>query len=230
MAHFNLWRLAFAEIPLKKIVFVISDMGMGGAQRVISLLANALAQQSYDVHIVTMDDYKKDSFFPLPSSLLVHPLAAIGKSNDVFSTIYSNIHRINLLRGILKKIKPDCVISFQTETNCTCLLAVIGTNIPVVISERSDPYIHPHSRIWRVIRRFVYPLTKGAVFQTAHAERFFKNVVKNSVVIFNPVNLHEEALADTPAGSYILGVGRLSSEKGFDDLIKAHACPCRRGA
>jgi GalNAc-alpha-(1->4)-GalNAc-alpha-(1->3)-diNAcBac-PP-undecaprenol alpha-1,4-N-acetyl-D-galactosaminyltransferase len=222
MAHFNLWRLAFAEIPLKKIVFVISDMGMGGAQRVTSLLAAALVQQSYHVHIVTMDDYKEASFFALPPSLPVHPLAATGKSNNIFSTIYFNIRRIKLLRSVLKNIKPDCVISFQTETNCTCLLAGIGTKIPVVISERSDPYIHPHSRIWRIMRRIVYPLANGAVFQTAHAERFFKNIVQSSVIIFNPVHIHEDGLADIPADPYILGVGRLSPEKGFDDLIIAH--------
>lgn len=198
-------------------------MGMGGAQRVISLLTANLIAQSYDVHVVTMDDYKKGSFFALPPSVNVHSLAAIGNSHHIFSTISSNFKRIKLLRRALNKIRPDCVISFQTETNCTCLLAKICTNIPVMISERSDPYIHPQSKIWRAIRRLVYPLANGAVFQTAHAKKFFKNIIKDSTVIFNPVNIDNNVSENIPASPYILGVGRLSPEKGFDDLIKAHA-------
>ncbi len=203
---------------MTRLTFVISDMGMGGAQRVISLLATKLADAGHIVDILRLDEPGAKSFFPLPPNVKIHPLDALGHS----SGLGANINRILLLRRTLKSIKPDCVVSFQTETNCTVLLAMAGTKIPVIISERSDPYIHPQAKIWRLIRHFVYPLARGGVFQTQHAARFFEGVVKNKVVIFNPVytdNNSEPAVV--PAGPYILGVGRLSQEKGFHDLITA---------
>ena len=203
---------------MTRLAFVISDMGMGGAQRVISLLAGKLAEAGHGVDIVTLDGPKAKSFFPLPPSVKTHPLDALGKA----SGLGANINRIKLLRRTLKRIKPDGVISFQTETNCTVLLAMAGAKIPVIISERSDPYVHPQAKIWRLIRRFVYPLAQGGVFQTKHAARFFECVVENKRVIFNPVYADKASgSAVIPVGPYILGVGRLSREKGFHDLIAA---------
>ncbi len=209
---------------MKSIVFVIADMGMGGAQRVVSLLAERLSSLSgYQVDIVTMAEEEKLSFFPLPPSVRVTPLKIAGASSGFFAGVYANILRIWKLRHALNRLDPDCIVTFQTETNCISLLSMIGSGIPVIISERSDPYVHPEARIWRLIRRIVYPLAKGAVFQTAHAARFFEGVVKNKVVIFNPVSAGSAGTARVPVCPYILGVGRLSPEKGFGALIAAHA-------
>ena len=215
---------------MKNIVFVIADLGMGGAQRVISLLAeNLAAQPDTHVDIVTMGDDAGKSFFPIPGNVKIHSLASTGRSHSALSAVYANIERVKNLRIALRALAPSVVISFQTETNCTTLLAMVGTGIPVIVSERSDPYVHPQSKIWRMIRRLVYPLARGAVMQTAHAQNFFREIVKNSVVIFNPVSVDESSAVPLPlAGPYILGVGRLSPEKGFNDLIAAHAIALRK--
>lgn len=208
---------------MKKIVFVISDMGMGGAQRVVSLLAHALTQQSHcDVSIISMGNAGDRGFFDLPNNVVVHALNVLGVSAGFFPMISGNIKRIASLRSALKSAKPDCVISFQTETNIVCLLAALGTKIPIIVSERSDPYVHPQQKIWRVMRRIAYPLATGAVLQTEYAARFF-HYLRNKVVILNPVNISDRVTDEIPHKSYILGVGRLSVEKGFDDLIAAHA-------
>lgn len=205
---------------MTRLAFVISDMGMGGAQRVVSSLTATLVNSGHAVDIVTLAGPTVKSFFFLPSSVKIHPLDALGHS----SGLGANFNRIKLLRRALTAIKPDCIVSFQTETNCTVLLAMVGTKIPVIVSERSDPYIHPQAKIWRLIRRVIYPLATGAVFQTQHAAGFFEGVVKNKTVIFNPVytDKHLDAVTVTD-GPFILGVGRLSQEKGFHDLITAHA-------
>ena len=39
----------------KKILFVISDFGPGGAQRVLSNLANSLVNKEYDVYTKTIN-------------------------------------------------------------------------------------------------------------------------------------------------------------------------------
>ncbi|HBR68347.1 MAG TPA: hypothetical protein DEA55_03120 [Rhodospirillaceae bacterium] len=209
---------------MKNIVFVIADMGMGGAQRVVSLLAERLSSlPDYRIGVVIMGEGIHQSFFPLPSSVRITPLNAAQASSGFFAGICANILRIRKLRHALNRLEPDCVVSFQTETNCIALISMMGSGIPVIVSERSDPYLYPNAKIWRLIRRIVYPLASGAVFQTAHAARFFDGLIKDRAVIFNPVNACDAASSEVQAGPYILGVGRLSPEKGFDDLIAAHA-------
>ena len=206
------------------IVFVIADLGMGGAQRVISLLATRLsAQADTRVDIVSMGADAGNGFFSIPPDVKIHSVGAAGRSQGAWSAIQANVQRVVRLRAVLRGLAPDVVISFQTETNCTTLLAMTGVGVPIIISERSDPYVHPQAPVWRVIRRLVYPLAQVVVLQTAHAARFFQGFVKNSVVIFNPVAVDADMSAAAPIGPYILGVGRLSAEKGFDVLIAAHA-------
>ena len=209
---------------MTKIVFVIADLGMGGAQRVISVLSAQLAMQpDMQVSIVTMCDNIRGSFFPIPSNVNIHSACVTRGSQGMLSAVQANLQRIMHLRSVLRGLAPDVVISFQTETNCTVLLALMSTNVPVIVSERSDPYVHPQVSVWRIIRRFVYPMARTVVLQTAHAARFFQGTVKNSAVIFNPVSVDRDMSVVPPVSPYILGVGRLSSEKGFDNLIAAYA-------
>lgn len=209
---------------MKNIVFVIADLGMGGAQRVISLLANSLADNNaYHIDVVVMSSKDSGGFFSFPPQVSIHYADAMEASRGMVSALATNINRIRAIRRLIKSLKTDLVITFQTETNCSVLLSTFGMGVPVIISERSDPYIHPESRIWRFVRHLVYPFASGAVFQTAYAAGFFGNTIRKRVVIFNPVSIDDDGEGPVIGGLYILGVGRLSAEKGFDDLIRAHA-------
>lgn len=210
---------------MKNIVFVISSLEVGGAQRAISLLADKLSgTDAYHVDIVVLSPQREGSFFQMPPQVRLHFVDVIGASNGLLDALLSNYKRITTLRHMIKSLKADIVITFQTETNCVVVLSTLGLGVPVIVSERSDPHVYPASKLWRLIRRLVYPLTSGAVFQTAYAAGFFKGVIKHHAVIFNPVSIEESVAADrVVAEPYILGVGRLSPEKGFDDLIRAHA-------
>lgn len=209
---------------MKNIVFIISDLGMGGAQRVITLLVDKLAAlPGHHIDIITMAPQQDKSFYPWPPAVTLHYADINSASGGLVDAVGANIRRIKTLRHMLKNLKADLVISFQTETNCTVLLSTLGTGIPVIVSERSDPYVYPASRIWRLIRRLVYPLASGAVFQTAYAAGFFGNLIRHKAVIFNPVHVTQDESIIPVSGPYILGVGRFSAEKGFDDLIRAHA-------
>lgn len=214
---------------MKKITFVIADLGAGGAQRVMSLLASALASNpNYHIDIVAISAPQDQSFFSFHKQVCIHYLSAQSASGTALSGILVNMKRILLLRRMIKELQPDVVVSFLTETNCVSLLASLFTNIPVIVSERSDPFVHPEVRLWRIMRRITYPLASCLVCQTAHALSFF-SYIKCKRVIYNPVNIKPSAvLSKAPIdGPYILGVGRQSVEKGFDLLIEAHAYACR---
>lgn len=208
---------------MKNIVFVIADLGPGGAQRVMSVLANFLAENpDYRVDVVATSTPREKSFFPYHERVTIHYASVMGASGTLIGGIAANTRRVMVLRSILRGLRPDVVVGFMTEINCITLLAAFGMRIPVVISERSDPYIHPEVKLWRLMRRLTYPLAHTLVCQTQHALSFF-SYVRRKLVIPNPVGVVAPDLPAPIEGPYVLGVGRQSVEKGFDLLIEAHA-------
>lgn len=213
---------------MKKITFVIADMGAGGAQRVMAWLANELARRGgFQIDLISTSLPGNGSFYTYDPLVTVHYAGVQSSSGTLLSGIDVNIRRIMALRAIFKKLKPDIVVSFLTEINCVTLLSATSTGIPVIVSERSDPYYYPEVRLWRIMRRLVYPLSRMLVCQTSHAAGFFPYLSRKTV-IYNPVNIAESAAPALVRDSYILGVGRHSAEKGFDLLIEAHALACRQ--
>lgn len=208
---------------MKKITFVIADLGSGGAQRVMNLLANDLANHDeFSLDVISVALPGKGSFYPYDSRIRIHYAAVPPSVKTLASGIQVNVARVKALRALFRSIKPDIVVSFLTEINCLSLLAAAGTGIPVVVSERSDPYFYPEERLWRVMRRLVYPLSRMLVCQTEHAARFF-TYLSRKTVIYNPVSVAQSVAPAPVTGPYILGVGRHSEEKGFDLLLSAHA-------
>lgn len=208
---------------MKKITFVIADLGAGGAQRVIASLANEFARQpGYHVNVVSLSAPCDGSFFDFPPDVKIHYAAINGSSGNIFSRIFSNLRRLLSLRVIVRDLCPDVVISFLIETNCMVLLATMGLSVPVIVSERSDPYVYPEKPLWRALRRVVYPMASHLVCQTQYAADYFHYISCKSV-IYNPVRVSETIGLQPCDGPYILGVGRQSEEKGFDTLIRAHA-------
>ncbi|WP_022670506.1 glycosyltransferase [Hippea alviniae] len=80
-----------------RMLFVIPSLGMGEAERVLSLLANYFSSK-LEVHILTI--CKSEIFYDLRDDITVHMLDLCGKSNgrlnkvkqfDVLIDIYSNL-------------------------------------------------------------------------------------------------------------------------------------------
>ena len=212
---------------MKKVAFVIADMGAGGAQRVMASLANALArEENYKVDVISTSLPGKDSFYTYDSSITIHHAGVEPSAGTLLSGINVNLRRIGAVRSLFRSLQPDVIISFLTEINCVTLLAALGTGIPVIVSERSDPYFYPEVRLWRIMRRLTYPLSRMLVCQTAYAAGFFPYLSRKTV-IYNPLSVSESFARAPIEGSYILGVGRHSAEKGFDLLIEAHALAYR---
>lgn len=214
---------------MKKIMFVIADLGAGGAQRVIASLANEFARQpDYHVDVVSLSAPHEGTFFDFHPDVVLRYAAVNRASKGFLSGVLANLKRVAVLRGILKELQADAVISFLAETNCKVLLSAAGLGVPVIVSERSDPYLYPDIALWRVLRRVTYPLATHLVCQTQYAADYFGNMPCKSV-IYNPVLIAEGTGAIPCAEPYILGVGRQSHEKGFDLLIRAHAHALSQG-
>lgn len=203
---------------MKRIVFVISSLGSGGAERVVSILSSEFANRGNEVHILMTAN--NNCSYELSEKVHLHALEcerSVGKSG-----IYRYFERLKRIRTTILKIVPDVVITFMSTTSIDVCTAMMGTKIPVIACERNDPVLDPASRLKQIQRRIVYRMAKGFVFQTKDAQKYFSaQIQERSTIIFNPLKTN---LPEPYVGSRkkkIVSVGRLNKQKNYPLLFAA---------
>jgi len=200
-----------------KLCFIIYSLGNGGAERVLTTLANYFIDE-YEISIITFNDEK--SFYRLDQRIKIIPLSSNKNSNNIFDAIKNNISTIIKLIKTIKKVNSDVVISFMTTSNILSILACKILNKPIIISERTN-YDFLSSKIWKKIRKIVYPFCNHLVVQSNYdLEKY--NFVKNVSIIENPLFIKDFS-EQIQRKNYFLAVGRLDRVKGFDMLIEAYS-------
>ncbi len=202
-----------------KICFLISSLRSGGAERVVSLLANSFSKK-YDVEILTWED--STPFYTLEAKVKHIPLNLQYVKEKYKNNLYFNLVRIKALRSVLKERKPTVVISFIITNNILAILASRKLGISVLISERSALFTNKISKFWFNMRKLTYKYADLLVFQSQNAADLGianKIVAKRNVVISNPISI--EPKQDIPKQDVVLFVGRLSKEKQVKNLIQA---------
>lgn len=191
---------------------VITGMQSGGAERVMATLCNELSQR-HNVRLAIMKEAKSDY--------------VLSEKVEITS---GNIQGKNLLKCVsftsaqMKEFKPDIVLSFMTKSNIIAVLAklVSGCKMPVVIAERANPFYA--QTVFKLMRKVLYPLANGFVFQTRQAQDYYKPMLKNmsNIILKNPLN--PDFKVEPYQGEKqkkIVTAGRLSAEKNQSLLIEA---------
>ena len=212
-----------------KVLFITSSLfDAGGAERVITTMANYWADKGWQVKIATLDDGGKAPFYNLSSSIEHKSLGIMFQSPNIIASINNNFKRTRLIKHCILKSKPDVIISFLAKTNVRSLLANLGTNIPIIVSERNHPYYFKPDFLTRHLRKLLYLKANYIVCQTSQIlDCFISNRAKNGAVIANPVikpsNTVSEPEIYLPEGKVLLAAGSMSKaktyQKGFDLLI-----------
>lgn len=202
---------------MKKIVFVIEFLYGGGAERVTAALMNELCGEA-EIHLVS--DYYHDEAdeYPTDPRIIKH---AIGPRRGSWVGLIKD--RTVFLRKTIREIAPDCVVSLATtRTNILLTTALLGTKIPVVLSERNDPRRYPDSKAIRLLRYWIYGKCNGLVFQTTEARDFFpKWISRKSLVICNPLTGNLPPRHEGLREQRIINCCRLMPQKNLDLLIDA---------
>lgn len=205
---------------MQKIAFHLNSLQQGGAERVVSNLANRFAKEGYEVVIAT-EWYGTDEFALDQKVRRVH--VGLTKEDENRSRISKMLRRIWYLRRFMKKEKPDVVVAFTRGVLYRALAAGIGTGIPVVISVRTDPVGHYDKKADKLRIPLLFPHAAGCVFQTEGAKAFFAPYLQeNSRIILNPLNPKYVGVPEPAVRTKdVVQSGRLVDFKNQPMLIRA---------
>lgn len=206
-----------------RLTLVIASLGTGGAERVLSSLANHAAERGHDVAIVTLDDGATPPFFPLDPRVRRRPIGG-PPAASLPARARNLAARVWRLRRAVAAERPDVAVAFMDRTNLLALAATLGQRTPVVVAERNDPAQHDATRGLALLRRLLYRRARAVVVQTAGAAAYFRGpLAAKTVVVPNPVFPPPATAPAARTGREVVAMGRLSPEKGFDLLLDAFA-------
>ena len=208
------------------IALIISSLSPGGAERVLSQLANAWISGGHKVSIITFASPNVVPFYHLDERIHLYQLnQLIMKKSSPLCRLKNILKRILKLRQALKRVTPDVVISFVDVTNITALLAGIRLPIPTIVCERTHPQYYRLPAIYNRLRLLTYSWAHTVICQTASASEYFSNISDRKKAIIpnyvkKPGYQKNEVDVLRPVQK-IISVGRLCPNKGFATLIKA---------
>lgn len=201
-----------------KITFIIATLNSGGAERVLVTLANTFCKE-HEVSIIKF--HQGDSFYPLENNINLKTLPDF-RFDTIYHKIISRFKKIFILRKFLKQTPSDVFISFLDTTNIACIIATIGLNTPLIISEHSNQ-AYLKSKIWRFLRRLTYPYCNALSVLGSSDKFYYQKFVKKVELLLNPCHFSAEIPLQSSfeKENLILFVGRLDANKNPMMFLKA---------
>ena len=188
-----------------KLLFVITSLENGGAERVCASLANYFSKEN-EVEILY---FSGEIFYE------ISPKVKLNK--------FSRNSRIPRLAAKLLAIRKhakdaDCILSFMDSTNILSIIATAFLGRKLIISEHSA---HDFVGLkWRVLRRIFYPFA-SALTVLSKSDFNYYSFVKNKAIIYNP-SIFKPSFGGQKE-KLIIFVGRLEPVKGCDIFLRALA-------
>lgn len=171
---------------MKKIMFHLNCLEQGGAERVVSNLANQFSKEGIEVIVTTQ--WQGENEFKLEGKVRrIH--VGLKKEDENKNRISKALLRVKYLKDCIKEEKPDAVIAFTRKAIYRTLQAAYNIKVPVIIAVRTDPVGHYDLLTDKLFIPLLFRRANGSVFQTEGQREFFpKKIQDMSEIILNPVN------------------------------------------
>ena len=206
----------------KKILTVIPTLDGAGAQRVVSVLTQEWAK-SHRVTIALFDASRTAYDY---GGRIVN-LRVPGSSN-ILRKLYNAGPRLARLIRLIRRERPDRIVSFLESANFPTLVAAALTGYlgRLSVSVHNNPVYF--STEYRALIPLLYRFpTRVIAISKGGRDALVRMGVPAHIVVAipNPVDIPsgvaENALLSPLPVPFILGVGRLHQVKGFDRLLTA---------
>ncbi len=216
-----------------KIVFCIEGtFNSGGMERVLANKANYLVTKGYEVSIVTTDQKARPSHFPMDSRIVHHDLGInyldlankgiVGKTVGYLRKQRTHFKRLNTL---LCTLKADIVISmFDHEANLVWKIKDGSKKILEIHFSRFKRLQYGRKGFWGLADRWRnrQDLQIGKRYDRfvvlTHEDKAYWENLPHIQVIPNANSFHPVEISSVEE-KRVIAVGRLSYQKGFDDLL-----------
>lgn len=199
--------------PPKSILFIITSLYGGGAEKVCSILSTALSEK-YDVTVAYLCETEKQYPFGAQCELIKIP--EYQSKWKWIGTLLRLIRRGLFVRRLKKGRKIDVSVSFLIPANQINIVSRCGERI--ITSERANPLKYLPEKFWRT--RIIYALSDYVVFQSEKVRGLYgKRVLEHSGIIQNPVHVPCKALDERHRR--IVTMGRLTDQKNHEMLIRS---------
>ena len=214
----------------KKIAVLVPTLRYGGGERVATNIINGLCRyldlEVFPIIYSDQIDYEIDS----NANIVI-----LDEKTDIKSFLeksVSMLRKIFKLRKAIRKNNITHIISIMPSMNIISLLATSRIDIKVIISEHNvinyDKSIVTY--ITNLLKRLTYKHANQVICVSKGVSDSLSKLIPSIEykVIYNPLDLQDiinKSKEKLPKKfeSYILGVGRLHKQKGFDLLIKAYS-------
>lgn len=216
---------------MKKILFLIPNLGAGGAEKVLVNLANNIDKNKYDVTIQTLFDIGENRELLTDG---VHYIPGFKIQVRGYSKLQRFIPQ-RLLAKMIIKDRYDYVVSFLEDVSTRIIGGIKSEKIKKIAWVHTEIFSQKQfSRCYRSYQEAVktYESMDCVVAvseQVKHSlEKHVKtdritvkyNVVESASIIENSQTKPEDI--EYKNGMKICSIGRLMPVKGFDRLLEAH--------
>jgi len=196
-----------------KILFFISKLHGGGAERVAAMLMNHLSE----THEVTAAIFgTKKEQYKIKDKIRILDLSE-GKRIRPYQ-----LNRIAKCRETIKNENPDLIISFLVGLNRFTVTANCLTRKKLILSEQTSLQAEQSVREW-ITRHILYRFATKVVL-VSKSDYEYAKWLKNRAYIYNPLSCTINT-NNTEKGNTIVAIGSQLRwhVKGFDILIQAWA-------
>lgn len=215
----------------KRVVLVTIAMNnmAGGLERNIVRVANYLAGQNHDVHIVTFDTPAAQAFYPIAPNVTWHRVGENPPHRKI-----GFLERLRLIGRVRDVIRPAArdrtyVIAFHHGILARLLLASAFLRTKLICSERNALTIYDHITApkWNLnfaLLAFTSAITVQFKGYIKDYPKYLQSRIHWIPNVVEPASCFSAPDQKNPQARYtLLAVGRLSAQKNYNHLINVFA-------